>query len=86
MSSASVAARWSTDLQSFSATAGNRGLDIFYARVVRPFLTIATMLEVIYSSIRKSEFKINLVHPLIIFPFGTDTKLDLQTVYKRFAM
>lgn len=47
LSSASGAARWSDEVNSFSATAGNLGLDVCYARVVRPYLTVAAMLEVL---------------------------------------
>ncbi|CAH0405257.1 unnamed protein product [Chilo suppressalis] len=46
LSSASGAGRWATEDQSISATLGNRGLDLCYARVIRPFLTVAAMLEV----------------------------------------
>ncbi|XP_034835963.1 mitochondrial import receptor subunit TOM40 homolog [Maniola hyperantus] len=46
LSSASAAARWSGEDHSVSATLGNRGLDLCYARAVKPFLTMAAMLEV----------------------------------------
>ncbi|XP_053622655.1 mitochondrial import receptor subunit TOM40 homolog [Plodia interpunctella] len=46
LSSASGAGRWVSDEHSISATLGNRGLDLCYARVITPYLTIAGMLEV----------------------------------------
>lgn len=46
VSSVSGAARCANDLNSFSATVGNRGLDICFTRVVRPYLTLAAMFEV----------------------------------------
>ncbi|XP_050666758.1 mitochondrial import receptor subunit TOM40 homolog 1-like [Leptidea sinapis] len=49
LSSASGAGRWTTDEHTVSATLGNRGLDVCYARVVKPFLTVAAMLEVGFS-------------------------------------
>ncbi|XP_026497881.2 mitochondrial import receptor subunit TOM40 homolog [Vanessa tameamea] len=46
LSSASGAARWVSDDHSVSATLGNRGLDLCYAKAIKPFLTVAAMLEV----------------------------------------
>lgn len=46
VSSASGAGRWVTENHSISATLGNRGLDLCYARNIKPFLTVAAMLEV----------------------------------------
>lgn len=46
LSSASGAGRWATEKYSLSATLGNRGLDLCYARAIKPFLTVAAMLEV----------------------------------------
>ncbi|XP_028158849.1 mitochondrial import receptor subunit TOM40 homolog 2-like [Ostrinia furnacalis] len=46
LSSASGAGRWATEDQSLSATLGNRGLDLCYARALKPYLTVAAMLEV----------------------------------------
>lgn len=46
LSSASGAGRWATEDQSISATLGNRGLDLCYARAIKPYLTVAAMLEV----------------------------------------
>ncbi|KAL4716920.1 hypothetical protein ACJJTC_012731 [Scirpophaga incertulas] len=46
LSSASGAARWSTEEQTVSVTLGNRGLDLCYARAIRPYLNVAAMLEV----------------------------------------
>ncbi|KAI8438716.1 hypothetical protein MSG28_011129 [Choristoneura fumiferana] len=46
LSSASGAARWASDDHSVSATLGNRGLDLCYARAIKPYLTVAAMLEV----------------------------------------
>ncbi|XP_032529037.1 mitochondrial import receptor subunit TOM40 homolog 1-like [Danaus plexippus] len=46
LSSASGAARWAAEHHSVSATLGNRGLDLCYARNIKPFLTVAAMLEV----------------------------------------
>ncbi|XP_021192465.2 mitochondrial import receptor subunit TOM40 homolog [Helicoverpa armigera] len=46
LSSASGAGRWVYEDHSVSATLGNRGLDLCYARDIRPFLTVAAMLEV----------------------------------------
>ncbi|XP_013197056.1 mitochondrial import receptor subunit TOM40 homolog 1 [Amyelois transitella] len=46
LSSASGAGRWVSDEHSISATLGNRGLDLCYARVITPYLTVAGMLEV----------------------------------------
>ncbi|XP_038207728.1 mitochondrial import receptor subunit TOM40 homolog 2-like [Zerene cesonia] len=49
LSSASGAGRWANDDHSISATLGNRGLDLCYARALKPFLTVAAMLEVGFS-------------------------------------
>lgn len=46
LSSASAAGRWATEKHSISATLGNRGLDLCYARAMKPYLTVAGMLEV----------------------------------------
>ncbi|XP_059051184.1 mitochondrial import receptor subunit TOM40 homolog [Achroia grisella] len=46
LSSASGAGRWVGEDHSVSATLGNRGLDLCYARVLKPYLTVAAMLEV----------------------------------------
>ncbi|XP_023946779.2 mitochondrial import receptor subunit TOM40 homolog 1-like [Bicyclus anynana] len=46
LSSLSAAARWSGDKHSVSATLGNRGLDVCYARDIKPYLTVSSMLEV----------------------------------------
>ncbi|KAJ8735717.1 hypothetical protein PYW07_007337 [Mythimna separata] len=46
VSSASGAGRWASGDHAVSVTLGNRGLDLCYARDVRPFLTVAAMLEV----------------------------------------
>ncbi|XP_041975468.1 mitochondrial import receptor subunit TOM40 homolog 1-like [Aricia agestis] len=46
LSSASAAARWSDDDNSLSATVGDRGLDVCYARNIKPYLTVASMLEI----------------------------------------
>ncbi|KAF9421406.1 hypothetical protein HW555_002621 [Spodoptera exigua] len=46
LSSASGAGRWISEDHSISATLGNRGLDLCYARDIKPFLTVAAMLEV----------------------------------------
>ncbi|KAJ0182399.1 hypothetical protein K1T71_001768 [Dendrolimus kikuchii] len=46
LSSASCAGRWANDNHSVSATLGNRGLDLCYARALKPYLTVAAMLEV----------------------------------------
>ncbi|KAM3967886.1 mitochondrial import receptor subunit TOM40 homolog 2-like [Aphomia sociella] len=46
LSSASGAGRWVGEDHSVSATLGNRGLDLCYARVIKPYLTVAAMLEV----------------------------------------
>lgn len=46
LSSASGAGRWANEEQSISATLGNRGLDLCYARAIKPYLTVAAMLEV----------------------------------------
>ncbi|CAH2236365.1 mitochondrial import receptor subunit TOM40 homolog 2-like [Pararge aegeria] len=46
LSSASGAARWVGEDHSVSATLGNRGLDLCYARAIKPFLTVSAMLEV----------------------------------------
>ncbi|XP_068626923.1 mitochondrial import receptor subunit TOM40 homolog [Battus philenor] len=46
LSATSAAARWVTDDYSLSATLGNRGLDLCYARALKPHLTAAAMLEV----------------------------------------
>ncbi|XP_046962622.1 mitochondrial import receptor subunit TOM40 homolog [Vanessa cardui] len=46
LSSASAAARWVSEDHSVSATLGNRGLDLCYAKAIKPFLTVAAMLEV----------------------------------------
>ncbi|XP_072941338.1 mitochondrial import receptor subunit TOM40 homolog [Epargyreus clarus] len=53
LSSASGAGRWATENHSLSATLGNRGLDLCYARAIKPFLTVAAMLEVGFA-IRRS--------------------------------
>lgn len=62
LSSVSGAARWTSDKHSLSATLGNRGLDLCYARVVRPYLTIATLLEVSYKLITQSLICIFLIY------------------------
>lgn len=46
LSSASGAGRWGNENHSVSATLGNRGLDLCYARAIKPYLTVAAMLEV----------------------------------------
>ncbi|KAJ8736196.1 hypothetical protein PYW08_006852 [Mythimna loreyi] len=46
VSSASGAGRWASGDHALSATLGNRGLDLCYARDIKPFLTVAAMLEV----------------------------------------
>ncbi|XP_049878553.1 mitochondrial import receptor subunit TOM40 homolog [Pectinophora gossypiella] len=46
LSSASGAARYADPKNSLSATLGNRGVDVCYARNIKPFLTVAAMLEV----------------------------------------
>ncbi|XP_026738982.1 mitochondrial import receptor subunit TOM40 homolog [Trichoplusia ni] len=46
LSSASGAGRWYNEDHSVSATLGNRGLDLCYARAIKPYLTVAAMLEV----------------------------------------
>ncbi|CAH2050638.1 unnamed protein product, partial [Iphiclides podalirius] len=50
---ASAAARWTGEEHSVSATLGSRGLDLCYARALRPHLTAAAMLEVGFA-IRKA--------------------------------
>ncbi|CAK1540172.1 unnamed protein product [Leptosia nina] len=49
VSSASGAGRWANEDHSISATLGNRGLDLCYARAIKPFLTVAALLEVGFS-------------------------------------
>lgn len=46
LTATSAAARWAGEEHSVSATLGSRGLDLCYARVLRPHLTAAAMLEV----------------------------------------
>lgn len=46
LSSASGAGRWVNENHSISATLGNRGIDLCYARAIKPYLTVAAMLEV----------------------------------------
>ncbi|XP_030025212.2 mitochondrial import receptor subunit TOM40 homolog 1 [Manduca sexta] len=46
LSSASGAGRWAVEDHSISATLGNRGLDLCYAKAIKPYLTVAAMLEV----------------------------------------
>lgn len=46
LSSVSAAGRWFSESHSVSATLGNRGLDLCYARAIKPYLTVAAMLEV----------------------------------------
>ncbi|CAK1602246.1 unnamed protein product [Parnassius mnemosyne] len=53
VSAASAAARWAGEQHSLSGTLGNRGLDLCYARALRPYLTAAAMLEVGFA-IRKA--------------------------------
>lgn len=55
LSSASGAARWASDDHSVSATLGNRGLDLCYARAIKPYLTVAAMLEVTVPSRLRSK-------------------------------
>ncbi|XP_045528045.1 mitochondrial import receptor subunit TOM40 homolog 1-like [Pieris brassicae] len=49
ITSASGAGRWAVDDHTLSATLGNRGLDLCYARTIKPFLTVAALLEVGFS-------------------------------------
>ncbi|XP_013176072.1 PREDICTED: mitochondrial import receptor subunit TOM40 homolog [Papilio xuthus] len=53
LTATSAAARWAGEEHSVSATLGSRGLDLCYARVLRPHLTAAAMLEVGFA-IRKA--------------------------------
>lgn len=48
ISSASGAGRWGNEEHCISATLGNRGLDLCYARAIQPFLTVSALLEVSY--------------------------------------